>query len=99
MASRSRFAEEAEGCMICKTMTNHDSSKNFILLKLFLLVVDQNELHAGKLFIHIGPTFLWQNYSAIIYLIHFKFRTVKGIFIINASMVLDFLLFVFLAGK
>ena len=55
--------------------------------------------HAGKLLIHIGPTFLWKNYSASIYLIHFKFGTVKDIFMVNVSIVLDFLFFAFLAGK
>ena len=35
--------------------------------------------HAGKLLIHMGLTFLWKNYSASIYLIHFKFGTVKDI--------------------
>ena len=33
------------------------------------------------------------------FLIHFKFRTVKDIFMVNVSIVLDFLFFVFLAGK
>ena len=47
-------------------------------------------IHAGKLLIHIGPTFLWPNYSATIYLIHVKFRTVKDIFMVNVSIVLDF---------
>ena len=51
------------------------------------------------IFIHIGTIFLRQNYSASIYLIHFKLRTVKDIFMVNVSMVLDFLFFVFLAGK
>ena len=58
--------------------------------------------HAGKLLIHNGPTFLWKNCCASIYLIHFKFGTVKVIFMVNVSIVLDFLLlvfFVFLAGK
>ena len=41
----------------------------------------------------IGPTFLWQNYSANIYLTHFKFGTVKDIFMVNASIVLDFFYF------
>ena len=51
--------------------------------------------YAGKLFTHIGPIFLWQNYSASIYLIHFKFGRVKDIFMVNVSIVLYFLLFVF----
>ena len=55
--------------------------------------------HPGKLFIHIGPTFLWQNYSASIYLTHFKFGTVKDIFMVNNSMVLDFLFFCIFGGK
>ena len=58
-----------------------------------------SSIHAGKLLIHIGPTFLWQNYSATIYLIHVKFGTVKDIFMVNVCFVLDFCYFVFLAGK
>ena len=55
-------------------------------------------IHAGKLLIHIGPTFLWQNYSANIYLIYVKFGTVNDIFIVNVSIVFDFFL-LFLAGN
>ena len=43
--------------------------------------------------------FLWKYYSASIYLIYFKFGTVKDIFMVNVSIVLDFLFFVFLAGN
>ena len=43
--------------------------------------------------------FVWKNYSASIHLIHFKFGTVKYIFMVNVSIVLDFLFFAFLAGK
>ena len=50
----------------------------------------QSRNHAGKLLIHIGPTFLWQNYCANIYLIHVKFGTVNDIFMVNVSIVLDF---------
>ena len=57
------------------------------------------DIRAGKLLIHFGPTFLWKNHSASIYLIHFKFGTVKDIFMLNVSIVLEFLFFVFLAGK
>ena len=49
--------------------------------------------HAGKLLIHNGPTFLWKNCCTSIYLIHFKFGTVKDIFMVNVSIVLDFLVF------
>ena len=47
----------------------------------------------------MGPTFLWQIYSANIYLIHVKFGTVKDIIMVIVSVVLDFLFFVVLAGK
>ena len=43
--------------------------------------------------LHIGPTYLWQNYSASIYLIHLKFGTVKDIVMVNVSIVLDFFVF------
>ena len=43
--------------------------------------------------------FLWQNYSASVNLIHFKFGTVKDIFMVNVSIVLEILFLVFLAGK
>ena len=52
--------------------------------------------HAGKLF---GQLFFVENYSAIIHLIHFKFGTVKDIYIVNVSIVLDFSFFAVLAGK
>ena len=42
-------------------------------------IFPQPSIHAGKLFIHVGPAFLWKNYSASIYLIHFKFGTVKDL--------------------
>ena len=45
------------------------------------------------IFIHIGTIF------SSIYLIHFKLGTVKDIFIVSVSMVLDFYFFAFLAGK
>ena len=41
----------------------------------------------------LGQLFLWQNYSASIYLIHFKLGTVKDIFMVNVSIVLDFFVF------
>ena len=47
----------------------------------------------------LGQLFLWQNYSASIYLIHFKFGRVKDIFMVNVSIALYFLLFAILAGK
>ena len=55
--------------------------------------------YAGKLFIHIGPTFLWQNYSVNIYLIHVEFGTVKDIFMVNISIVLIFLFFCIFGEK
>ena len=39
-----------------------------------------SEAHASwEIIDPIGPTFLWKIYSADIYLIHFKFETVKDI--------------------
>ena len=61
------------------------------------LIAEEN--HTGKLLIHIKPTFLSKNYSASISLIYFKFLIVKDIFMVNVSMVLDFMFFVFWEGK
>ena len=51
------------------------------------------------IFIHIGTIFWRRNYSASIYLIHFKLGTVKDIFMVSVSMVLDFWFFCIFGGK
>ena len=57
------------------------------------------DFDAGKLLIQFGPTFLWKNWSASIYLIHFRFGTVKDIFMVNVSIVFDLLFFCIFGGK
>ena len=51
-------------------------------------------------YLSIFSQLFWgKNYSASIYLVHFKFETVKYTFMVNVSIVLDFLFFAFLEGK
>ena len=56
-------------------------------------------IHAWKLLIEIGPNFLLQKISVNFYPIKLKLSTMKDICMVYGSMVFDFSISLFLAGK